>query len=432
MSGPVRFEASSVEPYWWLEAKPSPRSSIPLPQTIDVAIVGAGYAGLSAALVLARAGRSVLVLDAEDPGQGASTRNGGQVSGDVKSDILELIENFGLAFAKELFAEGLRARQHLSKLIDDEGIDCDLQWCGRFNAACTLKDYDALGRETEALVKHLGLEAEMVTREAQHREIGSDHYCGGQVRPDVGGLHPALFHKGLLVSVEKAGASVASSARVSAIEADRDRFNVETARGSLSARDVLVTTNGYTGPATPWLRRRIIPIQSQIIATEELPPETMDRLMPSRRMFLDTHRLHNYFRPSADGTRLLFGGRSGATEKDPHHSGAHLFRQVTNVFPELATIAISHSWSGLTGYTFDKFPHVGIHEGIHFAIGFCGQGVVWAPYLGHMAALRLLGADAAECLFDDRQFPTRPLYYGRPWFLPAVIHWYGLLDRLRI
>ena len=432
MSGPAQFEAASVEPYWWLEAKPSPRSSVPLPKTIDVAIVGAGYAGLSAALVLARAGRSVLVLDAEDPGQGASTRNGGQVSGDVKSDILELIENFGLAFAIDLFAEGRRASQHLSKLIDDEGIDCDLQWCGRFNAACTLKDYDALGRETEALVKHLGLEAGMVTREEQHREIGSDHYCGGQVRPDVGGLHPALFHQGLLHSVEKAGASIASNARVSAIDADRDRFNVETARGLVSARDVLVTTNGYTGPATPWLRRRIIPIQSQIIATEELPPETMDRLMPSRRMFLDTHRLHNYFRPSADGKRLLFGGRSGATEKDPHHSGAHLFRQVTKVFPDLATTTISHSWSGLTGYTFDKFPHVGIHEGVHFAIGFCGQGVVWAPYLGHMAALRLLGEDAAECLFDGRQFPTRPLYYGRPWFLPAVIHWYGLLDRLRI
>ncbi len=432
MSGPARFEASSVEPYWWLGAKPSPRSPVPLPKTIDVAVIGAGYAGLSAALVLARAGRSVLVFDADDPGRGASTRNGGQVSGDVRSGFVELIEEFGLEFAKDLFTEGRRARQHLSRLIEDEGIDCDLRWCGRFNAACTLKDYDALGRETEALGKHLGFEAEMVPREAQHREIGSDHFHGGQVRPDVGGLHPALFHKGLLDSVEKAGASIAAKTRVTAIEAERGRFNVATALGPLSARDVLVTTNGYTGPETPWLRRRIIPIQSPIIATEELAPETMDRLLPKRRMFLDYHRLHNYFRPSPDGRRLLFGGRSGATEKDPHHSGAHLFRQLTTVFPELATTAITHSWSGLTGYTFDKFPHLGVQDGIHFATGFCGRGVVWAPYLGHMAALRVLGAEAAECLFDGRQFPSRPLYYGRPWFLPAVIHWYGLLDRLRI
>ena len=243
---------------------------------------------------------------------------------------------------------------------------------------------------------------------------------------------PALFHKGLLNSVEKAGASIAGNTRVTAIEGDGGRFNVATELGPLSAREVLVTTNGYTGPSTPWLRRRIIPIQSQIIATEALPPETMDHLIPERRMVLDYHRLHNYFRPSPDGKRILFGGRSGATEKDPHHSGAHLFRQLTTVFPELATTAITHSWSGLTGYTFDKFPHLGVQDGIHFATGFCGRGVVWAPYLGHLAALRVLGTEAADCLFDKCQFPSRPLYYGRPWFLPVVIHWFGLLDRLRV
>ena len=432
MSGSARFKASSVEPYWWLAAKPSPRPSFSLPKTIDVAVVGAGYTGLSAALVLARAGRSVLVLDAEDPGRGASTRNGGQASGNVRLGFVELIDNFGLEFAKDLVAERRRASQHLSKLIEDEGIDCALRWCGRFNAACSQKDYDTLGRETDALNNHLGLDAEMVPREEQHREIGSDHYYGGQVQPDVGGLHPALFHKGLLESAERAGALIAGNARVSVIEAESDRFNLDTALGPLSARDVLVATNGYTGPTTPWLHRRIVPIQSQIIATEELPSETMDHLMPKRRMILDHHRLHNYFRPSPDGKRILFGGRSGATEKDPHHSGAHLFRQLTTVFPELATTAITHSWSGLTGYTFDKFPHIGVQEGVHYATGFCGKGVVWAPYLGHLAALRVLGTEAQGCLFDGREFPSNPLYYGRPWFLPAVIHWYGLLDRLRI
>ncbi len=222
---------------------------------------------------------------------------------------------------------------HLSRLIEDEGIDCDLRWCGRFNAARTRKDYDALGREAESLREHVGLEAEMAPREAQHREIGSDHYHGGQVRPDAGGLHPALLHKGLLDRAEKAGVSIAVNTRVTAIEAERDRFNVATALGPLSARDVLVATNGYTGPATPWLHRRIVPIQSQIIATEELAPETMNRLLPGRRMVLDSHRLHNYFRPSPDGRRILFGGRAGTTEKDSHHSGAHLISADDNRVP---------------------------------------------------------------------------------------------------
>ena len=147
MSGPARFEASSVEPYWWIGAKPSPRPPLPLPETVDVAVIGAGYVGLSAALEFARAGRSVLVLDADEPGRGASTRNGGQVSGKVRSGFLGQIDDFGLEFAKNVFTEGRRAREHLSRLIEDEGIDCDLRWCGRFNAARTQKDYDALGRE---------------------------------------------------------------------------------------------------------------------------------------------------------------------------------------------------------------------------------------------------------------------------------------------
>ena len=241
------------------------------------------------------------------------------------------------------------------------------------------------------------------------------------MRPDVGALHPALLHRGLLDRAEEAGASIASNTRVTVIGAERDLFTVKTARGSLSARDVLVATNGYTGTTTPWLRRRIIPIQSQIIATEALPPETMERLMPKRRMVLDTHRLHNYFRASPDGRRILFGGRSGAAEKNPHHSGAHLFRQLISAFPELASTAITHSWSGLTGYTFDKFPHLGVHEGVHYSAGFCGQGIVWAPYMGQLAALRVLGSESAASLFDDREFPSKPLYYGKPWFLPAVI-----------
>ncbi len=157
----------------------------------------------------------------------------------------------------------------------------------------------------------------------------------------------------------------------------------------------------------------------------------MNRLIPRGRMIVDSCKLHNYFRPSPNCSRILFGGRAGAAMSDPRRRAAHPYRKLTEVFPELAGVRITHSWSGITGYTFDLLPHIGIHEGVHYAMGFCGGGVVWAPYLGRKVALNVLGVPEAN-LFDARNFPTRPLYYGRPWFLPTIMSYYGWRDRLGV
>ena len=419
-----------LTPYWWEAAPLADAGDGAVPRETDVAVVGAGYAGLAAALTLARAGRSVVVFDAVAPGEGASRRNGGICSGNLKYRFAELIDKMGLETAKAIYEEGIAARQHLARTVADEGIDCDFELVGRFSGASRPRDYERMGGETDLLNKHVGGGAYMVPRAEQHRELGTDLYFGGQVRPDIGGLHPGRFHAGLLARAREAGARVVGHTPVLSISGETRAFTVATRRGALRARDVIVATNGYTGAATPWLRRRVIPVQSQIIATEPLAPELMERLMPKRRMVGDTRNLYNYYRPSPDGRRVLFGGRAGANRADPRLSGRHLYRNLVEIFPDLDGVVVTHSWSGLTGHTFDLLPHLSLHEGIHYATGFCGSGVVWAPWLGRKAALRILGDADADTMFDRFPFRSRPLYYGRPWFIPPIIVWYGIKDRL--
>ncbi len=420
----------SLKPYWW-DAAPRPSSQgIEIPERADVGIIGAGFTGLSAALELARAGLSVVVVDALSPGEGASSRNGGICSGNIKLSFSEMVSQFGLDEAKRIFSEGVTARESLAELIQTESIDCGFKLTGRFTSAMRSADYNHLGREADLLNKHLDLGVEMVPHAEQHRELGTDAFFGGQVRPDIGGLHPGLFVNGLYQRAVDAGAKVIFPLHVSSVARQQDKFVLTTANGNLQVDQVIVATNGYSGPMDRWLQRRIIPIPSQIIATEPLPQSTMARLMPKGRMLGNTRNLYNYFRPSPDGTRILFGGRIGAHTDDPEIKTRHLKRQLIESFPELKEVNISHSWWGYTGYSFDMFPHLAQHNGIHYACAYCGSGVVWAPWLGRRVAHRILGRDQqGSSVFDRPQFPTRPLYTGRPWFLPMVIGWYGLLDR---
>lgn len=422
--------ALNTDPYWW-EAAPLPEPAGPaLARDTDVAVVGAGYAGLSAALTLARAGRRVRVFDKDRPGEGASSRNGGIASGSLRISFSEMIARMGLERAKAIYGEGKRAREDLARFVDAEGIDCDFSLAGRFGGAVRPAHYERMAREAELMRRHLGIASYAVPKAEQHRELGTDFYHGGVVRPDIGGLHPGRLHAGMLAAASAAGAVVHGRTAVTGIRREGRGFEVRTDRGTVAAAEVLVCTNGYTDGATPWLRRRLVPVPSQIIATAPLMPEVMGRLMPKRRMVGESRNVYHYFRPSPDGTRIIFGGRRGAGSDDPAVECRHLRRDLIEIFPELEAVAITHSWWGYVAYSFDFLPKLAVRDGVHYAAGFCGSGVVWARWLGRKAALRILGDADAKTVFDEMPFTTRPLYTGRPWFLPAVLGWHRLKDRL--
>lgn len=418
------------EPYWWEAAPRRALPEIALPESVDVAIVGSGFTGLSAALTLARAGRNVFVFEASEAGFGASSRNGGMVGAHLKWGVFDLIDRYGKARALALLSEAHAAREYVAHLVESEQITCDFRRVGSFVGAHRPSHYESMARELEFLKKETGFEGEMVPRAEQRQEVGSDLYYGGRVAFMNAGLHPALYHQGLLERVLSVGAAVAARTPVTGIAREGQAFLVTTPRGRVRARDVIVATNGYTGGATPELCRRLIPIGSYMIATEPLDAAVMRRVMPKGRMIADTKRILYYYRPSPDGARILFGGRAGTTETDVQVSGRRLYRFMTRVYPELAGVKVTHSWTGFVAFTFDKLPHTGVREGIHYAMGYCGSGVAMATYLGHKTALRVLGSPEAATPLEGLEFPTRPFYTGNPWFLPLVAFTYRWADRL--
>jgi glycine/D-amino acid oxidase-like deaminating enzyme len=430
---PLFAPGFKARPWWWEAAEPAARDNT-LPDRTAVAVVGGGYAGLSAALTLRRLGHEVTVLDAERIGWGASSRNGGMVSGGLKVASTGLETQYGEDGARRITEAAAASFPFIEETIAREGIDCDYVRCGRYLGAWSPGHYKAMAAKADWIAGVTGLPTEMIPKSRQREFLGSDHYHGGMAAAATGSLHPGKYARGLSAAAERSGARLVDGVRVSGVKQEGSGFRLATDRGELRADAVLVATNGYSkdprGTALPWLAKRLIPLNSYIIATEELPPETMDRLFPGRRMISDSKRVLNYFRPSPDGKRVLWGGRASFRAATAEQSAPTLHGYMTATFPELARTRITHAWTGYVAFTFDYLPHIGVQDGVHFAAGCQGSGVAMATWLGHNVALKLAGAANERFALDGLNFPTRPTYTGTPWFLPFVGGWYRLRDHI--
>ena len=410
----------SHDPYWWDAAPLEAPATIALPPKCDVAIVGAGYAGLTAALTLVRAGRSVIVLEALAPGEGASTRSGGMIGHGHRLSYTKLIERFGAQQAKNLIREGIFSLDFAKALITDEKIDAMLQETGRMRGAWTAADYTTMARDAEALKRDLDMPIDVLSKADVRREIAADCYQGGLLFHAHGGLHPAMFHRGLLQCARAAGALVAPLAPVTAVRRETGGFIVDTRRGSIAAGAVVVTTNGYTGRATPAFARRLVAIPSFMIATEPIGRERMKSLIPNGRMLVETREKHLYYRPSPDGTRIVLGGRAALHPIPLDNAARRLMQELRAIFPALDHTEVSHAWTGNVAMTRSDLAGIGQRDGIWYALGCNGSGVALMPYLGHKVALKLLGRPEGKTAFDDIPFTAVPFYNGTAWFRPLM------------
>jgi glycine/D-amino acid oxidase-like deaminating enzyme len=413
----------------WMQAAALPAlADQALPPRVDVLIVGAGYTGLSAARETAASGRSTLVLDGAQFGGGCSSRNGGQVAYSIKPSFQSLKARHGAETAFGICREAMQAVADLRSMARDQAVDCDWRENGGFYGAHTPRHFDAMLREAGEQVAGLEQKVSVVPRAQQRGEIASDFYYGGLVYHEDASINPMRLLLSLLRRALECAAMVIDRCPVSAIRAAGQGFEVLTPRGMVQARQVLLATNGYSGPLSPWHRRRVIPIGSYQIATAPLGAERVRALIPNGRNIYDSRRVVVYFRPSPDGERIIFGGRAALREKNPLACVTRLQAMMGRIFPQLKSARISHAWAGWVAYTFDKLPHLGQHQGVHHCMGYCGQGVPLATYYGRRIGQQMLGLAEGRTALDGLKFASRPYYFGVPWFLAPSVLAFRLMD----
>ncbi len=407
----------------------------PFPERVDVAVIGAGFTGLSAARTLAKRGAKVAVLESETIGWGASSRNGGMVLTGMKLGVNQLISMYGRDLTRSMYAASLQTIDCVERIVGEEAIDCDFSRCGHLEVACKQKHFDDYARQVEVIAREFNHQLRVVQRNELSTEIGSSIYYGGMVDEVSAGLNPARYVAGLGRAAMKAGAEIFEHTRVESLKRESSQgeagWKITTSRGTLWAREVFVATSGYTGRATPALQKKLIPIGSFIVTTQTLSEALAHELSPRNRMIYDSKNYLYYYRLTPD-RRMLFGGRAAFFPETDHtirRSAEILHRGMIDVYPQLRDAKIEYVWGGTLDFAFDIMPHAGQLDGMYYAVGYAGHGVAMATYQGQKMA-ELIAGDKPENPFVGIPFPGAPLglYNGKPWFLPFAGMWYKFLD----
>jgi glycine/D-amino acid oxidase-like deaminating enzyme len=405
------------------------------PEKVDVAIVGAGFCGLSAALYLAKRGVRVAVLEAETFGWGASCRNGGMVLTGLKLAVPQLISRYGRELVQRMYAASLESIDLVERIVREEGIECSFSRCGHLQVACKQAHFDEYAESAARIQREFKHELKIIPRNSLKTEIGSSIYFGGMVDETSAGVNPARYVLGLAGAAQHAGACLYDQTRVTGVVPQSTggsrSFRVETSRGLLAAKDVLLASGAYTTEATPNLRKKIIPIGSYIIATEVLPEKLARELSPRNRMICDSKHFLYYYRLTPDN-RMLFGGRAAffpESENTVRKSAELLRRGMIEVYPQLRDVNVEYVWGGTLDFALDVMPHSGMIDGMYFAAGFAGHGVAAATWMGSKLAATICG-ERDDNPFSEISFPGAPigLRSGNTWALPLAGAYYKVLD----
>lgn len=426
-----------LESFWTASAPAFVPRAAELPAQCDVAIVGGGFTGLSAALALAKRGASVVVLEAgERIAAEASGRNGGHVNNGLAVDYAEVAAKVGVERARAWYHAYDAAVDAVARLVRDEAIDCDFLRHGKLKLATRPAHLEALSRSAERLVSDgVDTDVQILHAARVRREVASERFVGGLLYKRSAQMHMGRFAHGLAQAAERRGAQIHAGTCVQRLERlQGEAHRVHTGRGTIKAAQVLLANGaarhgGYG--SFGWLRRRIVPIGSFIVVTEPLGAQRAQALLRERRTYVTVANIHHYFRLSPDH-RLVFGGRARFAISSPvsdAKSGEILRAGMLEMFPQLQGVRIDYCWGGLVDMTQDRLPHAGERDGLYYSTGYSGHGTQMSVLMGERMAAVMAG-DAAANPWRDRAWPAIPGHVGPPWFLPAVGLYYQLKDRL--
>jgi glycine/D-amino acid oxidase-like deaminating enzyme len=416
---------------WVATARPAPETPpLDASRQADVAIVGAGYSGLAAALQLAKAGVSVVVLEAGEPGWGASGRNGGQVIPGLKYDPDELVALFGPEAGEHLIRVAGSAPDTVFDLIERHSIDCEARRCGWIQPAFAAPDVGVVTRRAEQWQRR-GAPVEVIDRDTVRKLVGSPIYHGGLIDRRAGSVQPLSYSRGLARAAQGAGALVCGGSRVTALARDGARWKLTTAHGpTVSAERVLLATNGYTDALWPGLRQTVIAANSFQVATARLPDKLRQSVLPEGHVASDTRKLLLYYRCDHHG-RLIMGGRGTFREPAGPRAYRHLEMVIGLLFPQLKGTRCEFYWTGRVALTRDHVPHV--HQpapGLTVFLGYHGRGVAMATTLGTLVAKNLIAPADNPLPLPITGIRPIPLHALHRIYATAILQMYRMRDYL--
>ena len=396
----------------------------------DVCIVGAGYTGLSAALHLAEKGYSVILLEAEKVGWGASGRNGGQVCPGHNMEYQDLKRKMGPDDAKALWNMSVESVELVKQLIARHSIQCD-QKQGVLHVAAKASHAATL----QASVKHKQTELNYgaihyLSRADVQVMLGTDHYYAGEYWSEGIHLHPLNYALGLADAAIRAGVNIYENTRVTGYKTGSGT-HVNTRKGRVAARYILLACNGYIENLEPRVTSKIMPINNFMLATEPLSDELCRSINRDDIAVADSKFIVNYFKLSADN-RMLWGGGENYTKRFPQDIGRFVQKHMLEIYPELASVKIDYGWGGTLAITLNRMPHFArVEDNLFVAQGYSGHGVALATLGGKLMAEAVSGCAEKFDLFAKVPTPNFPGGTLLRWpGLVAGMLYYSLRDRL--